>query len=86
MQNFESKLARVLDEEVEMIVEETLQLSILRGVTNQPESPQNVATFVGPGAKVSVVQQILLPDPGNGGTNCLLKTSNNDDDFLRLET
>ena len=56
MQNFESKLARVLDEEVEMIVEKTLQLSILRGVTNQPESPQNVATLIGPGAKVSVVQ------------------------------
>ena len=86
MQNFESKLARVLDEEVEMIVEKTLQLSILRGVTNQPESPQNVATFIGPGAKVSVVQQILLPDPRNGSTNCSLYKTNNDDDFLRLET
>ena len=72
MQNFESKLVRVLDEEVEMIVEKTLQLSIVRGITNQPESPQNVAAFIGPGAKVSVVQQVLLSDPRNGSTDCSL--------------
>ena len=45
VQNFESKLARVLNEEVKMLMEKALQISILCGVTNQPETPGNVAAW-----------------------------------------
>ena len=46
VQNFVSKLIRVPNEKVEMVVEKALQISILCGVTNQPKTSGNVATWI----------------------------------------
>ena len=46
VQNFVSKLIRVLNEEVEMVMKKVLQISILCGVTNQPKTSGNVATWI----------------------------------------
>ena len=69
-----SKLVRITEEEVKMVMKEELKVRVSCLPDKVPQTPDNVASFIGPGAKVSVVHPIILLYSIQSGIHSSLKT------------